>query len=175
MKIIALEGPDGVGKSYQTDAVAHALEASGITTVAWHHPLCPPGRTGFRAALWYADVRAEMVQDTYAEVVIADRWFDSTEVAARDPFVPGSTIPMHHVVLAERAALPRASVILLDASLDVLRRRLIARGETPPVRLAGDLDHYRMLARLSQWSIVSTDCDRAETTRALVGLILGML
>ena len=124
--LIAIEGPDGAGKSKVIRGVLDELFILGVGAVSWAHNRSPH-RDPWQASLHYASQRAMLVgamrNDTVpAKVMLLDRWwlsnYCSCESAAR------------LLSIVERQQLPRLSaVVWLDANDQTLDQRLADRGE----------------------------------------------
>jgi thymidylate kinase len=176
---VALEGPHGAGKSTAVDALADALNASGVRALAFHH--ASPGNVDpWPAALDYARQRAELVARVRVmadppRVVLCDRWSLSTRVLGR---VIGAGCDEGCGLLgfgaAEEWMLRDRRYVILDAPLSVLRERLAARGEqVDPEALAAVREAYRTTA--SAQAIVDTSRPRAEVLAELVSIVRGWL
>lgn len=136
--VLALAGPHGVGKSRHTDALARNLVAEGVNAIAVHHAPPPPWCVRFfDRALWFALERVRLLATTTARVIVADRWDESTDAAARVALdFEGEA--MNRLAASERALRAvRVHWLLLDASdteLDVRLAARTGRGSTPAER-----------------------------------------
>ncbi len=147
--LISIEGPDGVGKTSHTKTLVQGLEACsglGLNVARWAHPRFV-GTDPWQRALWYAQARALFAADVRAGryddfVVVIDRWYFSTLVAARVDEFRGDCLREHAPALSddicsgmerlcegERSVLPPVRVILLDAPSEVIAKRLQDRSE----------------------------------------------
>ena len=125
--LIAIEGPDGAGKSKLIRGMMEELFVLGVRAVAWAHNKSPH-RDPWQSALHYASQRAMIGQtmrggDASLQVALFDRWWLSNYCACE----PEARL----LSIVERQHLPRLSaVIWLDASDDTLDKRLAKRGES---------------------------------------------
>jgi thymidylate kinase len=147
--LIVLEGPDGVGKSAHVRELVQGLEVRldmALSVASWAHPRFV-GDDPWQRALWYAQARARFAADVRAGryddfVVVIDRWYFSTLVAARVDEFRGDCLREHAPALSddicsgmerlcegERSVLPPVRVILLDAPSEVIAKRLQDRSE----------------------------------------------
>ena len=76
--IVAIEGPDGCGKTRHVGRAVEHLRAQGIEARAFHH--AKPGEgNAVLDAIGYTEQRSALVDSLpRGDVVIADRWFWST-------------------------------------------------------------------------------------------------
>lgn len=178
-RIVAIEGTDGCGKTTHAGWLADALCAAGVRAIAWHHP--PPSVRGvayeggpYSLALHYALERARFVERLPdVDVVVADRWLWSTEVAA---YVGSSDdhMALLNVARAEVRGLPEVSTILLHAPQEEIERRLRERGESTEGVAAQQAEYWR-LAEHQGWPAVATTLPREQVTARLVGIVRGWL
>lgn len=175
--ILALEGPDGAGKTTQAAAVARSLRENGISAAEWHHPKPPDTLGWYQRALWYAFARAEfLAAPPSAEVVVVDRWTWSTEAASHAyPARAGTALRWLATseVYADHDL--RVRPVLLTAPVGVLTHRLERRGEHVPADLAEHVEAYESIARRGRWPAVSTEGAPADTTARLVTIARGWL
>jgi len=146
--VVAIDAPDGAGKSSCVDRVAHMVRGQ-----AFHHDT-PRGLDVFAAAIAYRTQR-EVFTTWRGRLVIADRWWLSTlalshaiqsTADARESDEEHDRIVAHaqrlrSIALDERASEAsrglRIVTVYLRASLDTLRSR------TSPARRGGE--RWRML------------------------------
>lgn len=164
MKLIAVDGNHGSGKSHHVRALAANLRKHGVRASAWQHR-APAVTDPYGAALDFAAQRHLYVTNPlYAanEVRVTDRWVLSTAAVART--LPGDThlpLALDALVDAERYALPRPWLTLvLDAPDAELDARIRARGAE-----VSDVDRacrevYRNAAVLRMWGAVWVNTDR---------------
>lgn len=182
--LVCLEGLDAAGKSTHSVRLENALRADGLAADSWRHE--PPSGVvrsdPWAAALHYAQERAAFARRMRippcepVSVVVCDRWLYSTSVASLAPAI--TTLTRQAMVLlvdAEDRALPCVHTILLDAPLEVVAARMVARGEMVPDHLAYSQAAYRVMAESLRWPVVSTDRDAAAVTRELVAIVRRLL
>jgi thymidylate kinase len=189
VKLLVVEHQHGAGGTHHVTALVAALCARGIHARAFHHappPMDRP-RDPWSVALHYAAERAawwQAVQEGHeeADVVVTDRWLESSKAIglSLSPFdVTGEA--MLAFARAEQRVLPTpALVVVLDASDDVLDRRIEARGLAVTEDDTRCRETYRDPAIARSWGAVRVDTDRpvevveAEIlTRALRALGVG--
>lgn len=146
--VVAIDGPDGAGKSSCVDRVAHMVRGQ-----AFHHDT-PRGLDVFAAAIAYRTQR-EAFSTWRGRLVVADRWWmsslalshaiQSTADAAQSDEEHDRIVAhaqrLRSIALDERASEAsrglRVVTVYLRASLDTLRSR------TSPARRGGE--RWRML------------------------------
>jgi hypothetical protein len=170
-RILALEGPDGCGKSTHADRLAAALRAEGVDAVAFHHAK-PVTDDVVAAALDYARQRHEMVRNTTAAVIVADRWTPSTwclgsAMAALLKLEHRNLFGLTDLAHAEARWLPRCDGALLWAPDPVLDARLKARG-TPANEM-----HRKLREAYAWWA--GTAVPRFDTSRPADAVAAGLL
>ena len=122
---IALEGPDGTGKSKLANAMSCAMTSwSHMRSRLWTH-FRPTTLDPWEAALSYAAQRRRLVSWNLTpiddEIIILDRWTQSNLTA---PCEQANTL-----ALLEEQMLPRLDgIVLLDSSDEKLDCALAARG-----------------------------------------------
>ena len=182
--MVAIEGPDGVGKGLM---VVHLRSAFNTTfrpqARIFHHnsmpkPFCDDP---WRSAVNFAAQRAAATMPRKGEVFIADRWFWSTRVEALTRGVPDATQnAMLALVVAERAEydgrvargeLRPMRTILLDAPTKVLEARTTQRDGKVHPNLAAIRSEYLSLAKNLGWPVVSTDCPIEEAAAKATKII----
>ena len=169
MKLIAVDGNHGSGKSHHVSALVAALVARGIHARAFHHappPMDRP-RDPWSVALHYAACRAawwQAVQEGHeeADVVVADRWVLSTDaIALARPSYDTTAYAMVRLALVEAGILPTPDlVVVLDASDTTLNARILARGVEVTDTDRACREVYRNAAVLRVWAAVRVDTDR---------------
>ncbi len=169
MKLLAVDGNHGSGKSHHVRALVAALCARGIHAHAFHHappPMDRP-RDPWSLALHYAACRAawwQAVQEGHeeADVVVADRWLESSKAIglSLSPFdVTGEA--MLAFARAEQRVLPTPSLVaVLDAPDATLNARILARGVPVTDTDRACREVYRNAAVLRVWAAVRVDTDR---------------
>lgn len=188
--ILALIGPEGVGKSSHARALAAALRQRGVPATSFHHlppppPLCDDP---FARALWYWTQRTKVGLDAQRHpprVIIADRWSESTLAFAR---VQSPDVGARMVDAVEQetdawcvAGFPAVESIHLDAPDAVLDARTLARGSA-----ASAIDLHPRTAEMRAWyreaaaerwgdRCIDTSGPREEVQRELLAEALGKL
>lgn len=153
--IIALEGPDGSGKTRHARAIADGLERAGISASLVAHAQ-PRGTTPWARALDYAHQRAEWSEQWGAwgaSVVIADRWWLSTQILG---LVLDNDSLMSLAEAECRALGHPALTVVLTAPDAVLDARLAVRGTPTTDRDREIRRMYESHARVSGMPIVDT-------------------
>lgn len=190
--VLALEGPDGAGKTAHAKRLGERLAArcpaNGPARVASyaHHPLPPVLTHSLRdRALWYATRRAVLGEAIVARpvstLVVSDRWWWST--------LAMGAFESDLIGFAEAEALTwEASVcipvvtVALDAPDAVLAERIGARereGRASVIdtdRRQGRLREWtRSVATSRGWPVVSTDGDFEACADALCDAVVAAL
>lgn len=167
--VIAIEGPDGVGKTTHVRAAVEHLRAQGIEARAFHHTK-PDTDDPVEAARIYAQQRCDLVDGlTPGDVVVADGWNISTwahgltmasdvaramgDVADDEGY--GEDIPKGHFDAY-------IGLVILDAPDEVLDARLASRGESLPDGRHRERGYYRLLS--SYRNIDSFDASPSDAT-----------
>lgn len=173
-RIVAIEGTDAVGKTTHAHHLALTLRREGMSAVPWEHRPADPELGPYARALHYALERARFVERLPdVDVVVADRWLWSTEVAAQ-ALGAGDAATLRNLARVERLKLPSAHVILLHAPQEEIERRLRARGESIDGVAAQQAEYWR-LAEHQGWPAVATTLPREQVTARLVGIVRGWL
>jgi thymidylate kinase len=191
--VVAIEGPDAVGKSAQITRLVEQLKRVcpvGVATFT-HAPPPQPQPTLMQRAVWYTTRRAVLGEALVSMtrgaagvpmVVVADRWWWSTAhtAAVLQPALEGLT--------EAEAAAWRASTgidivtVMLDASDETLDAR-IAQRAADGAASAIDRDArqtkvraaYRAEAAWRSWKVVRTDGDFDLASQQLLRAVLGEL
>ena len=176
---VALEGPDGCGKSRQAEILTRSLlERYRDRGYVWPfaHVLPPEGNPGgaVGAAAHYAALRYGILSLT-AQVpgdfllLVSDRWTLSTVAFARSV---GTSTEVEPILAAERAyerAIGlKTRTIFLTASDETLDRRLSERGEDLPAERLTRRAAYRALAREMDLPEIDTDRDREKVAAEIL-------
>lgn len=195
-RFITLEGGEGVGKSTQIRALAEALEAAGIETVATREPGGSTGAEAIRAllmegsddrwdarseALLFAAARADHVARTIRPAlardawVLCDRFVDSSRAyQGGGGGITDTDIMTLHGVGSE-GLLPDRTFLLTVSPAEALRR-LAARGGSD--RMGSKPADYqaRLAARFvemakaepDRWRIIDADAPAEKVTAAIM-------
>ena len=195
-RFITLEGGEGVGKSTQIRALAAALEARGIETVATREPGGSTGAEAIRAllmegsddrwdarseALLFAAARADHVARTIRPAlargawVLCDRFVDSSRAyqGGGGGITDADILALHG--FGSNGLLPHRT-FLLTVSPDEAARRLTERGGSD--RMGNKPADYqtRLAARFvemakgepERWRIVDADAAATEVTARIL-------
>lgn len=187
--ILALVGPEGVGKSSHAKALASALRAHGVPATSFHHPPPPPPLCDdpFGRALWHWTQRTKVgleARRNPPRVIIADRWWESTLAFA---VVQATDVATRMINAVEQeidawttASFAPVESLLLDAPDEVLDARTIARGAKASAidlhpRTAEMRRWYRTVPVTDGWRRVDTSCEREEVRLVLLSKALEQL
>ena len=195
-RFITLEGGEGVGKSTQIRALAAAIEAHGIETVATREPGGSTGAEATRAllmegsddrwdarseALLFAAARADHVARTIRPAlergawVLCDRFVDSSRAyqGGGGGITDSDILTLHG--FGSNGLLPDRT-FLLTVSADEAARRLTERGGSD--RMGNKPADYqaRLAARfvemakgeLARWRIVDADAAASDVTARIL-------
>lgn len=195
-RFITLEGGEGVGKSTQIHALAAAIEARGIETLATREPGGSAGAEAIRTllmegsddrwdarseALLFAAARADHVARTIRPAldrgawVLCDRFVDSSRAyqGGGGGITDGDILTLHG--FGSNGLLPDRT-FLLTVSADEAARRLIQRGGSD--RMGNKPADYqtRLTARFvemakaepARWRIVDADAAASDVTAAIL-------
>lgn len=195
-RFITLEGGEGVGKSTQIRALAAAIEAHGIETVATREPGGSTGAEAIRAllmegsddrwdarseALLFAAARADHVARTIRPAlergawVLCDRFVDSSRAyqGGGGGITDADILALHG--FGSNGLLPHRT-FLLTVSADEAARRLTERGGSD--RMGNKPADYqtRLAARFvemakgepERWRIVDADAAATEVTARIL-------
>jgi dTMP kinase len=195
-RFITLEGGEGVGKSTQIHAVAAALTAQGIETVATREPGGSKGAEAIRTllmegsddrwdarseALLFAAARADHVARTIRPAlargawVLCDRFVDSSRAyqGGGGGLTDADILTLHRV--GSEGLLPDRTFLLTVSPAEAVRR-LIARGGSD--RMGSKPADYqaRLGARFiemaeaepGRWRIIDADAPTEQVTVAIL-------
>ena len=195
-RFITLEGGEGVGKSTQIRALAAAIEARGIETLATREPGGSAGAEAIRTllmegsddrwdarseALLFAAARADHVARTIRPAlergawVLCDRFIDSSRAyqGGGGGITDSDILTLHG--FGSNGLLPDRT-FLLTVSADEAARRLIERGGSD--RMGNKPADYqaRLAARFvemakgepARWRIVDADATATAVTAAIL-------
>jgi len=184
-RIIALEGPDYVGKTTFARRLLILLNDRNIPTRVHTHAPPPEGAGRWRTALHFALERAriaeEIAADAQTEVHIIDRWTLSSGVRLRALWELqhlhgtefGGSAPRERLHGAEVDARPTVDMVILDAPDDVLDARAAIRGAVrTELERAEARDYRRVRYSFSQHRIDASGTldDTAAAVLRAVGL-----
>lgn len=183
-KFITLEGGEGVGKSTQLKALAHALREIGHTVIMTREPGGSPGAEAIRAllmngdvdrwspraeALLFAAARADHVERTIrpaldrGDWVLCDRFVDSTRAyqGGAGGLADTEILALHDVGCA--GLMPDRTFVL---TLDI--EQAAARAET---RDGGKADRFALRNLGYHREVARAFADMAETSSGRIRLI----
>lgn len=181
--IIAIEGPDGVGKTTHVKNAVEHLRAYGIAARAFHHtrPHADCIVLAARGYAWQRSILLDGMRDS--DVVIANRWYWSTYAASASVPDDQTEDALIDIARAERDSQPghcRIETIVLDAPSDVLDARLSARGEMLPDDREYIRRYYRDATISRRMRVDTTTPDALDRSARLIrwavdGLRMGAL
>ena len=157
--VLAIEGPDYVGKTTLARRLLILLNDRNIPTRVHSHAPPPAGAGPWRTALHFACERAriaeEIAADAVTQVHIIDRWFTSAGVRMNAMLEMrrrhGTAVPdesaCEQLHGAEIDALPHVEMVILDAPDAVLDARAAMRGEVRTELERAEARIYRHVLR----------------------------